>query len=748
MTSTGTGDLLSPESAGRLAEFARACKAAARVVALYPAAHPTIQAALARVADGERRLREDAAAVLTVLPDSVLLDGRAAARADAAIGELAALLHSHSIGELRIAASLTPGEWHTLLSLLARPPEEVHLEGGIAQAWVASGGGPVAIRQIDYAEVLREKQGETVEGGWDRIIASYLDGEVTDLDDHALGALFDIAVDGERFRSFTERLVARAAEGTLRGTKETILKLLQVLADYAAREHPEQLDRVLKNMADAVPRLTPDLVVTLITAGAPMGPGYAGIDLPGEVRARISDRTVGEFVAQSVARDGGATARLAEAFQALVPDGDRRRDLLELARREAEALPIGGQPGFPEIWQSAAELLTSYSDSRYVSDEYGRELSTARSHAIEVERVSDDPPERVSSWLATVSDDQVPRLDHQVLLDLLAIETRPEARVKVLESAVADIEQQVVAGNIRFAYALLQRVAAAAANGGAFAEPARAGLERLRSAPLMKHVVLLIRQARDTELETVREFCRTLGPEAIRPLADALVSEQGPAVRRLRDVLLSFGAAGRAFANELRTSPNPAVRRTAVDLLREFGGAEALPDLAVLVDDAEPAIQRDAVRAIVQIGTPDAYATLSQALQRGTPARREAIMQALTTQRETRAAPLFLYILQHTPSSGGFERVYLSALDALSRTSAEPDAVAALKAALYRGQWLAPRRTARLRAAAAAALRAMPSPEAQQALEDAARSGPRGVKRAARAALSAPPPRIPPRRTT
>ena len=40
---------LGPEDAARLTEFARACKAAARAVMLYPAAHPAIAASLGRI---------------------------------------------------------------------------------------------------------------------------------------------------------------------------------------------------------------------------------------------------------------------------------------------------------------------------------------------------------------------------------------------------------------------------------------------------------------------------------------------------------------------------------------------------------------------------------------------------------------------------------------------------------------------------------------------------------------------------
>jgi hypothetical protein len=219
---------------------------------------------------------------------------------------------------------------------------------------------------------------------------------------------------------------------------------------------------------------------------------------------------------------------------------------------------------------------------------------------------------------------------------------------------------------------------------------AQEGLERLRSGPLTRHVVLFIRQAQDAEVQTVSAFCRTLGPTVIGPLAEALASEQGAAFKRLRDVLLSFGAAGRAYADDLRFSANPAVRRTAVELLRAFGGADALPDLAGLLDDTEPAVQREALRAIVQIGTAEAYATLQEALKSGNTRTRDAMMQVLVASRDDRAAPLFLYILEHSDHRGGLESVCLSAMDALGKLGGDADSVRALKTVLYRGEWWAP----------------------------------------------------------
>ena len=70
MAATDPAEPLAHEEALRLTDFARACKAAARVVALYPATHPAIQSSLGRVADSAQRLRAGGVAVLTVLPET------------------------------------------------------------------------------------------------------------------------------------------------------------------------------------------------------------------------------------------------------------------------------------------------------------------------------------------------------------------------------------------------------------------------------------------------------------------------------------------------------------------------------------------------------------------------------------------------------------------------------------------------------------------------------------------------------
>jgi HEAT repeat protein len=155
-----------------------------------------------------------------------------------------------------------------------------------------------------------------------------------------------------------------------------------------------------------------------------------------------------------------------------------------------------------------------------------------------------------------------------------------------------------------------------------------------------------------------------------------------------------------------------------------------------LLDDTEPAVQRDALRAIVDIATDEAYAVLHQALITSPPTTRDTITRMLMATRDERAAPLFVYILEHSGHRGALESVYVSVLETLGKLANDAASVEALARVLHRGEWWAPLRTQRLRNAAATALAGCAAVEARQALESAATAGAWGVQRAARAALA------------
>jgi hypothetical protein len=452
----------------------------------------------------------------------------------------------------------------------------------------------------------------------------------------------------------------------------------------------------------------------------------------------MSEGTIAGFVARNALGGDAAIERVAHAFQTLVRGAEQRERLLTLAHDDAASSPLGSTEGFEEIWDRVAQkLLTSYEDKRFVSEEYGRELSSARTYAVQVDHVDDDPPERMSAWLQTVATTEVRKLDLQLLLDLLRIEPDTDRLRLLMKPVVSLLEDLFLVGDFEAAGELLTALIRETRPPAPpdRRQAAMIAIDVLAAGPMMRHIGTHLATIDEAQFARVKEMCLGLGEVLIRPLAEALSHEERSRPReRLTAIMIGFGANGKREVERLKSSPNAAVRRTAIYLLREFGGAEALPELTELLDDTEPQVQREAVRAILNVGTDRAYQVLEKALADGTPQSREAIMQSLSGIRDERATPLFVYIVNHVDHRGQLGTIYHRAIEALGALK-DPLAVSTLREAMYRGEWWAPRRTAMLRTAAAAALARIGTPDAIALLEEAAHRGPRGVRNAARAHL-------------
>ena len=93
-----TPEPLTAEDAATLTEFARACKAAARAVLLYPPGHPAIGATVGRIVHITSADVLKAPLRLTVVPDGLLLGDRAPARPEAALAERIAGTRERRVG--------------------------------------------------------------------------------------------------------------------------------------------------------------------------------------------------------------------------------------------------------------------------------------------------------------------------------------------------------------------------------------------------------------------------------------------------------------------------------------------------------------------------------------------------------------------------------------------------------------------------------------------------------------------------
>jgi len=445
-------------------------------------------------------------------------------------------------------------------------------------------------------------------------------------------------------------------------------------------------------------------------------------------------------MARAVAADRKGTERLAQALEALAPGAGRKKGIVDQARDEARQGELGAEPGFETMWESVANAVMSYtlvSNLTNVSDEYGKELSSARRNAMEVERISDDPPERVQAWVTTVSESSLAQLDLEMLLDLLRIEGATAQWEPLSMIAASEAERRTLTGDIAGALALLESlVRETKADGRPPLRTAAArAVDRLGAGPIARHVAMHFRTVIDSEVDRFNQLCQLVGPGVVRSLADALAREENAvAIRRLAALLLSFGAAGRRSVEQLKNSPNPAVRRTAITLLRRAGGQEALLELAAMIGDDDPEVQRESIHAMVEIGTTNAYSVLHRLLLEADRPRDIALRELLSL-RDDKAVPLFSYVLTRGEPKGRLIGIHVSMIEALGTMRPRPESIRALQQVLLRGHWWAPFRTTTQRQAAATSLRKLGTPEALAVLEAAVSNGGWRVRKIARSQI-------------
>jgi hypothetical protein len=505
----------------------------------------------------------------------------------------------------------------------------------------------------------------------------------------------------------------------------------------------------LRNIASACGKLSPDVVLELLRGTRGGGERAAGEaaasglvtdrQLVDAVASRMSDATIAGFVARHVTSGNTPTDRLAMAFQALVPiPGDRQR-LLALAREDVAESPLGATGDFAATWDRVTEqLLQSYSDEPFVSADYGRELSGARERAVEVESMHEDPPDRIRAWIGSVATTALRSLDLTLVADLLRIETDETHWGELMIPVVRLLEDLFLVGDFEGAAPLVELLVRETANEAAAGRGPHAGaaLDALLRGPAIRHIATHLGTTDEVQVEAIRSVCVAIGAPVVQPLVDALCAEDRPATReQLTAILAAFGPVSRRVVEQLKASPDAGLRRTAMYLLRRFGGSDSLPAAAELLNTADPQGQREALRAILNVGSDAGYQIVEQALTSAAPPVRETIIHSICSVRDERATPMFAFFLRHVDRRGPLAALFARSIDALGALR-DPAAIEPLTAVLYDGDWWTPRRTATLRAAAAAALARIGSADARETLERAATTGPRGVQAAARPHVS------------
>jgi len=737
MTAAGTSAAAPPLAVGiasALQAFARACRAATRAIGLYPGEHPTVGSTLshlvttAGLAAGGREL------TVTVLVDTLAIDGRRPARPDPAVTELAVLLHAHQVAAVTLQPQVAPDEWRRFLGLLAIPPDQLRRRGGLAQLWSSEGQTGIQVRKLDYHVLLRERiQGERAT--WESAVELSLRGDAALCNDAIASLVLELLDRPED----SERLLTAIGEALPADTGTAALVVggvLHAVLAFVQRTNPDHMDPLLTAAADVATHL-PIETLAAFSSNRAADQARAGHSVVARLARHMSDDALASRVVEALQGAAGSSDALDTMVTGFLPDIDRRSAVLALARHMLEHSEGTAAPA--DVKAHLERLLSRLDERRFVGDTYSTELHRAAARAVELDRHDADPADVVDAWRGTVADDRLQMLDAVLLIDLMHLRRDTDGWRESADLAVARIVALMTAGDFSPAAFLVEALRLQEEDHPSADVRSAAGqtLNGLLRGDLLRSVAMHLDTSDVAVVAAVKRLCHALGTGVTVHLAEALAGEDRPRVRQhLVTILSSFGAAGRQAIERLMHAPSAAARRTAILLLRESGDESILPRLEAMLADREPHVQREASRAVILLGAPAAYEALVRTLVGGDADSRAAVTSVLWSMPIEDTAPVLAHFVATAPVERGLADIHERALQRLGGASGSA-VVSALRTAMERRHARAPFRTAALRRRAAEALARIGTEDARTCLRAAAVGGSWGMRRAARTALSA-----------
>ncbi|MBI2187546.1 MAG: HEAT repeat domain-containing protein [Acidobacteria bacterium] len=715
--------------------FARALRAAARNWALYPSEHPAVGAAVRRLAEAVRPLTAGAAFSCGITPKTLLVAGLPLSE-ETSVAEVAQFLHERDLLQLTLIGDVSTEALEALLGLLAMPVDELRRQGGPAKVWEAAGQASIALEQIDYEKLLEDRDvdepADRDDDVWRSLVNTMLH-EQDVLDERQQRRLLRISRSAADIGKLT--LAVTAPQCSIDGSPlvvtqaATVVAVFRRLTGLVEVMEPERLAEVMQNLAAATTSLDPNVAVEVMLTRD----GFHERPIIEAIAASFNDDTVAGLLAQALTRDRRVTARLAQVFGTIVPDDERKRRVLAMARSMLSEQDFGAAGQFSTAWTAMEQLLLTYDDTPYVSASYQASLDGVGERAELLAARGGLPPE-LPEWMDTLQPDNVRASSVVLISDLLRIEDDRGRAAEIVQDMAVLVEDLLLAGDFQNS-AIVLRELRQATDRKTIATAARHALAATAASTGLRDAAALLADLDAAGLQLFTECCELVGPGAVVAFLPTLQSEStaAPAFRRARGIVERFGADAIEYLSPLIPDNRWFVQRNAALLLGATRSAAAVPSLELLLQQRHADVLRQAVAALAGIDDPSAARGIRAVLHATTGATRAAVVEALVAERDPRVVPMLARVLTDSDPFGEDYQTVLDALAAIAQLGG--DSAVSSVAVVMRGMKLFARKRARvLKRTAVKTLVTIGTPKAQAALDDAARTGDRLLKRIIRAA--------------
>ena len=723
---------LSPDLTKNVGVLARALTAAARIRALYPREHPAVGSALYRLAAAAEAATAGGVLALAVTPDALLIEGVPVAPGEPATAELASVLHGRDIVQLTLTSDVPRPALDSLISLLSQDPATLRGQGGPAAVWAPQGHLSITIEQIDYRKVLADR--ETARPAnrddlWRSIVQSFVNDQKT-FSEEAIQRLLQIAGDPAEIGELASAVIAPkcAPDGSPMLTTQAavLLGTFRHMAALMSVASPDRVAEMMRNLAIASLRLDTHLILEVLRSD---DAAAGGVQVVRGLASAFEDGELACLVASALSTDQQASARLAAVFDALAPEAERKERVLSATRSLLRQTDFGRSRGFETAWRSIQELLLSYNEKPFVSDQYRSVLDGALDRGVAAAGGA-PPPEELGEWLESVSQESVRNMSTGLLLDLLALDRDGSEAGELVAEIAAAAEDLLLSG----AYPEAADLARALADAGSspveeVRVTVRRALEQLGLSPSFREAIALLDDLAPAEFQALEAFCKAVGASTVESLRVTLTLEDDTlARRRAAELILAFGGAAVSRLTPLIGDDRWWVQRNAAALLGGIGVPDAIPLLQPFLRKSDPRVSAAALGALARIDDPAAARAVHVALRAATGETRLAVADVLVAERDPRVVPLLARILEESEPFGADHPLVIDVLAALGALGDE-GGVAPAAAIMTRRSWIARRKARAVKRSAVEVLVRIGTPAASAELANAARHGDRMLRK-------------------
>jgi hypothetical protein len=729
-----------PELVEGVTTLARTLVAAVRHWTLYPENHPAVRASFERLATAIQQATNDSVFSLGITPESLLIEAFPVP-STAQVVEAARLLHDRDLLRLTFAGRVPPEAIAKLLRLLALDREALRQRGGPEGVWREDGDSSITLEQINYAQVLEDKE-QQVERKHDDIWRSIVNSIVTGqkaMDELAQQRLLAIAGDPDQISDLATAVIAHKCtpDGAPMITTQaaTVLAAFRHLASIVSVKAADKSDETMRNLATATSTLNPHVAMAMLQSEDDPG---EKIQIAHGLSAAFDDMKVAQLLATALSNEGQASGRLAEVFNTIAPDPERKKRVLTMTRTMLSESAFGQSKQFKAIWSSMEELLISYNDAPFVSQQYRTQLDSATTRG-ETIGVKDVPPEELAKWSESLGQENVRKLSVVLIIDLLKLEREAARAGEIADDMTALAEDLLMAGDYEDARRVAGALAEAAGN-KKFAAPGacREALHRLATSAAMHEVVAMLGDLDQEGTRVFSEICRLVGIPVVDVLAMTLrIQDRSSARTRASEIIAGFGAPAvsrlAAFVDDERAY----VQCNAAELLGRIASPEAVPLLQPMLRRNDAKVVRAAVVAMANIDDPAAARAIHTVLRAIAGEQRREVIDALVGERDARVVPMLVRILEESDPLGKDHAVVLDTLAALKVVHTDT-AIRPIVTIAQRRRWFARAKNKALKSTAIETLASIGTEESRRALTKAAAEGDRLLRKLAKAKLAEP----------